>query len=201
MGKIFPENEALRLNATIFNFGSTGAGKRKAFPFAIHTIRERKMDVKLDTLASSRKLEETGMPGPQAGAVVEIVNDAMKDLVTKEYLTVELDRRFSRVGQRFAKVDQRFTKLESKVDQRFAKLESKVDQRFTRLEAKTETAFANLGRSQAWGFFYMSTLTIAVAALLFTALQFFSPGVTVPTPAWDVPPDTAPSLDTARPAM
>ena len=148
------------------------------------------MDVKLDTLASSRKLEETGMPGPQAGAVVEIVNDAMKDLVTKEYLTVELDRRF-------AKVDRRFAKLESKVDQRFAK----VDQRFTRLEAKTETAFANLGKSQAWGFFYMSTLTIAVAALLFTALQFFSPGVTVPTPAWDVPPDTAPSLDTARPAM
>ncbi len=148
------------------------------------------MDVKLDTLASSRTLEETGMPGPQAGAVVEIVNDAMKDLVTKEHLTVELDRRF-------AKVDRRFVKLESKVDQRFAK----VDQRFTRLEAKTETAFANLGRSQAWGFFYMSTLTIAVAALLFTALQFFSPGVTVPTPAWDVPPDTAPSLDTARPAM
>ena len=141
------------------------------------------MDVKLDTLASSRKLEETGMPGPQAGAVVEIVNDAMKDLVTKEHLTVELDRRFA------------------KVDQRFTKLESKVDQRFTRLEAKTETAFANLGRSQAWGFFYMSTLTIAVAALLFTALQFFSPGVTVSAPAWDVPPDTAPSLDTARPAM
>lgn len=105
------------------------------------------------------------MPGPQTGAVVEIVNDAMKDLVTKEHLTVELDRRF------------------------------------TRLEAKTETAFANLGRSQAWGFFYMSTLTIAVAALLFTALQFFSPGVTVSAPAWDVPPDTAPSLDTARPAM
>ena len=135
------------------------------------------MDVKLDTLASSRKLEETGMPGPRAEAVVEIVNDAMKDLVTKERLTVELDRRFAKVDRRFAK----------------------VDQRFTRLEAKTETAFANLGRSQAWGFFYMSTLTIAVAALLFTALQFFSPGVTVSAPAWDVPPDTAPSLDTAQP--
>lgn len=120
------------------------------------------------------------MPGPRAGAVVEIVNDAMKDLVTKEHLTVELDRRFAKVDRRFAKVDQRF---------------AKVDQRFTRLEAKTETAFANLGRSQAWGFFYLSTLTIAVAALLFTALQFFSPGVTVSAPAWDVPPDTVPSLD------
>ena len=47
------------------------------------------MDAKLDTLACSRRLEKSGMPGPQVGAVVEIVNDAMTDLVTKEYLTIE----------------------------------------------------------------------------------------------------------------
>ena len=101
------------------------------------------MDAKLDTLASSRKLEESGMPRPQAEAAVEVVNDAMQNLVTKKHFNAELDRRFA-----------------------------KVDQRFTRLEAKIETAFANLGRSQAWGFVSIWGITIAAWALLFTALQF-----------------------------
>ena len=101
------------------------------------------MDAKLDTLASSRKLEKSGMPRPQAEAAVEVVNDAMRNLVTKKHFNAELDRRFA-----------------------------KVDQRFTRLEAKIETAFANLGRSQAWGFVSICGITIAAWALLFTALQF-----------------------------
>ena len=101
------------------------------------------MDAKLDTLASSRKLEKSGMPRPQAEAAVEVVNDAMQNLVTKKHFNAELDRRFA-----------------------------KVDQRFTRLEAKIETAFANLGRSQAWGFVSICGITIAAWALLFTALQF-----------------------------
>ena len=96
------------------------------------------MDVKLDTLVASRKLEKSGMPRPQAEAAVEVVNDAMRNLVTEKHFNAELDRRFA------------------KVDLRFTRLESKIDQRFTRLETKTETAFANLGRSQAWGFVYMS---------------------------------------------
>ena len=108
------------------------------------------MDAKLDTLASSRKLEKSGMPRPQAEAAVEVVNDAMQNLVTKKHFNAELDRRFAKVDQRFAK----------------------VDQRFTRLEAKIETAFANLGRSQAWGFVSICAITIAAWALLFTALQF-----------------------------
>ena len=111
------------------------------------------------------------MPRPQAGAAVEVVNEAMRNLVTSKHFNAELDRRFT-------------------------KLESKVDRRFTRLETKIETAVANLGRSQAWGFVYMSGLTITVAALLFTALQLFSPGGAVSSPAWDVPPDSAPPLDT-----
>ncbi len=45
------------------------------------------MSAILDTLAASRKLEESGMPEPQADAVVEVVKDAMNDLVTKEHLT------------------------------------------------------------------------------------------------------------------
>ena len=43
------------------------------------------------------------MPEPQAGAVVEVVNDAMKELVTKEFLTAELDRRFGEVREDAAK--------------------------------------------------------------------------------------------------
>ena len=72
------------------------------------------MEQALDTLAASRKLEDSGMPERQADAVVEVVNDAMKNLVTKEYLTAtaELDRRFGAVDKRFADVDNRFTKME-----------------------------------------------------------------------------------------
>ena len=55
------------------------------------------MEQALDTLAASRKLEDSGMPERQADAVVDVVNDAMKNLVTKEYLTAELDRRFGAV--------------------------------------------------------------------------------------------------------
>ena len=84
-------------------------------PYAVYEIGERKMDAILDTLAASRKLEESGMPEPQAGAVVEVVNDAMKDLVTKEFLTAELDRRFgkfeSKMDRRFGAVDKEFAKV------------------------------------------------------------------------------------------
>ncbi len=62
------------------------------------------MNAILDTLAASRKLEESGMPEPQADAVVEVVSHAMKDLVTKEHLAAELDRRFGKVDTEFAKV-------------------------------------------------------------------------------------------------
>ncbi len=62
------------------------------------------MDAMLDTLAASRKLENSGMPGKQAESVVEVMSDAMQNLVTKEYLTAELDRRFGAVDTEFAKV-------------------------------------------------------------------------------------------------
>ena len=116
------------------------------------------------------------MPEPQAGAVVEIVNDAMKDLVTKEYLTAELDRRFGKVDKRFGKVDKRF---------------GKMDKRFTKLEAKIDTSVAELGKSQARGLLSMSAINIAIASLLFVALQYFGaepgagPGNPAEPPAFD----------------
>ncbi|MYE99289.1 MAG: hypothetical protein F4234_03780 [Gammaproteobacteria bacterium] len=127
------------------------------------------MDAILDTLAASRKLEESGMPKPQADAAAEIVNDAMKELVTKEYLTAELDRRFGAVDQRFVAVDKRFARLKSDMDKRF----NKMDKRLTKLEAKIVTSVAELGRSQARGLLSMSAINIAIASLLFVALQNF----------------------------
>lgn len=46
---------------------------------------------------------------------MEVVNDAMKNLVTKEYLTAELDRRFGAV-------DKRFTKMDAKMEVGFASM-------------------------------------------------------------------------------
>ena len=73
------------------------------------------MEQALDTLAASRKLEDSGMPERQADAVVDVVNDAMKNLVTREYLTAELDRRFGAV-------DNRFTKMDAKMEVGFASM-------------------------------------------------------------------------------
>ena len=183
------------------------------------------MDAMLDTLAASRKLEESGMPEPQAGAVVEVMNDAVKNLVTKEYLKTELDSRFSKferkierkidrkfeehfgevdgklgkMDENFEKVDERFEKIHErfeKVDERFEKIHErfekvderfeKIDERFEKIDEKFEKTNANinelrlsiaeLGKSQAWGFVYVCGITVAVAALLFSALQFFGTG-------------------------
>lgn len=128
------------------------------------------MDAMLDTLAASRKLEETGLPEPQAGAVVEVVNDAMKNLVTKEYLKAELDSRFSKFER----------KINRKLDERFAKVDEKFEKMDTNFN-ELKLSIAELGKSQAWGFVYMCGFTIAVGALLFTALQFFGVGAAAAT--------------------
>ena len=73
--RIFPENEAFQRRTATFISGSADARKRMAAAYAVYEIGERKMDAILDTLAASRKLEESGMPEPQAGAVVEDVDD------------------------------------------------------------------------------------------------------------------------------
>ena len=110
------------------------------------------MEQDFDSLAAYRKLEESGMPEPQADATVEVVNNAMQNFVTKEYFTAELDRRFSEVDQRFSEVDQRLTKLDAKID----------------------TGFAEMGRRQAWGFVYMSAFFIGLATLFLTAQPYFN---------------------------
>ncbi len=126
------------------------------------------MEPAFDSFDAYRKLEKSGVPEPQAGATVEVVKDAMQNLVTKEYLTAELDRRFGEVDRRFGEVDRRF---------------GEVEQRFTKLEAKVDTSVAELGRSQARGLLAMSAINIAIASLLFMALQYFGVGMGVAAPA------------------
>lgn len=120
----------------------------------------------LDTLAASRKLEDSGVPQAQAEATVEIMNHAMQNLVTKQYLTAELDKRFGEVK---SDIDKRF----SDVDRRFSEMKADMDKRFSGLEGKIDTYHARLGRSMAWGFLSLAGLMIGGGSLLIAALQFF----------------------------
>ena len=103
------------------------------------------MDAMLDTLAAGRKLENSGMPGKQAESIVEVMSDAMQNLVTKEYLTTELDRRFGAVDKRVSTIesgmDMRFSKMESGMDKRFSKIESHMDKRFSKIESDMNLRF------------------------------------------------------------
>ncbi len=156
------------------------------------------MEPAFDSLGAYRKLEESGMPEPQADATVEVVKDAMRNLVTKEYLTAELDRRFDAVDKRFGEVDQQFTA----VDRQFAEFKSDVNMRFTKLETKMDKGFAEMGRTQAWGFVYMGALFIAVASLLFAALQYFDGEAAAARPVYYLgePPPPLRALEPALPA-
>jgi len=163
------------------------------------------MEPAFDSLAAYRKLEESGMPEPQAGAAVEVVKDAMHNLVTKEYLTAELDRRFGAVDKQFRSVDKQFSDVDKRfgeVDQRFTELKSDVDMRFTKLETKMDRGFAEMGRTQAWGFVYMGALFIAVASLLFAALQYFDQEAPTGQPIYYLgePPAPPPALEPGAPA-
>ena len=106
------------------------------------------MDAMLDTLAASRKLENSGMPGKQAESVVEVMSDAMQNLVTKEYLTAELDRRFGAVDKRFTEMkygmDKRFSNIESGMDKRFSNIESGMDKRFSKIETDIDKRFSKI---------------------------------------------------------
>ena len=106
------------------------------------------MDAMLDTLAASRKLENSGMPGKQAESVVEVMSDAMQNLVTKEYLTAELDRRFGAVDKRFTEMeygmDKRFSKIEPGMDKRFSKIETDMDKRFSNIESGMDKRFSKI---------------------------------------------------------
>jgi len=82
------------------------------------------MEQAFDSLAAYRKLEQSGMPEPQVDATVEVVKDVMQNLVAKEYLTAELDRRFGKVDERFGVMSERFGEM----DRRFGEMDRRFDE-------------------------------------------------------------------------
>jgi len=103
------------------------------------------MEQALDSLGAYRKLEESGMPEPQAGATVEVVKDAMQNLVTKQFFVTELDRRFGAVDGKFTSVDQQFKAIDNRfaiVDERFEAVDKRfeaVDKRFDTVDKRFDT--------------------------------------------------------------
>ena len=98
------------------------------------------MNQALDTLAASRKLQHVGMQGAHAEAVVEVVNDAMKNLVTKDQLKAELDQSFHAFERKLdAKLEKRFTKI----DDRFEAMDAKFEAKFDEVNKKLDKAIAD----------------------------------------------------------
>jgi len=108
------------------------------------------MQQAFDSLDAYRRLEESGMPEPQAGATVEVVKDAMQDLVTKQFFTTELDRRFGTVDSRLDAMDRRFDAMDGRLDamdRRFDAMDGRfteMDEKFTELKIDVTRDFASL---------------------------------------------------------
>lgn len=99
------------------------------------------MQQAFDSLDAYRRLEESGMPEPQAGATVEVVKDAMQDLVTKQFFTTELDRRFGASDSRLDTMDGRLDAMNSRLDamdRRFDAMDGRLDAMDRRFDAMDE---------------------------------------------------------------
>jgi len=101
------------------------------------------MQQAFDSLDAYRRLEESGMPEPQAGATVEVVKDAMQDLVTKQFFTTELDRRFGTVDSRLDAMDRRFDAMDGRLDAMDGRF-TEMDEKFTELKIDVTRDFASL---------------------------------------------------------
>jgi len=113
-------------------------------PPALHgQPQEQIMQQAFDSLDAYRRLEESGMPEPQAGATVEVVKDAMQDLVTKQFFTTELDRRFGTVDSRLDAMDRRFDAMDGRLDAMDGRF-TEMDEKFTELKIDVTRDFASL---------------------------------------------------------
>jgi len=107
--------------------------------------QEQIMQQAFDSLDAYRRLEESGMPEPQAGATVEVVKDAMQDLVTKQFFTTELDRRFGASDSRLDTMDSRLDTMNSRLDT----MDGRLDAMNSRLDAMDRRFDAMDGRLDA----------------------------------------------------
>ncbi len=96
------------------------------------------MQQAFDSLGAYRRLEESGMPEPQAGATVEVVKDAMQDLVTKQFFTIELDRRFGPVDGRLDATDSRLDTIDGRLDAMDSRLDT-IDGRLDAMDSRLDT--------------------------------------------------------------
>lgn len=85
------------------------------------------MQQAFDSLDAYRRLEESGMPEPQAGATVEVVKDAMNsrfDAMDKRLDA--MDGRLTEMDGRFTEMDEKFTELKIDTTRDFASLRVEV---------------------------------------------------------------------------
>ena len=108
-----------------------------------------------DTLSSSRKLQESGMPTKQADATVNVVADALTGLVTVEYLDGRLESLQARIDIRFERVDERFDRMDERferIDERFERIDARferIDARFERMDERFGQMIEQFGRMDA----------------------------------------------------
>ena len=122
-----------------------------------------------DTLASSRKLQESGMPTKQADATVNVVADALTGLVTVEYLDGRLESFQARIDIRFERVDERFDRMDAcfeRMDERFGQM---IEQ-FGRIDARFEKMDTKLARWALAIVVAQSTIMTSVLLSLFAVL-------------------------------
>lgn len=136
-----------------------------------------------DTLASSRKLQESGMPTKQADATVNVVADALTGLVTVEYLDGRLESFQARIDIRFERVDERFDRMDARferIDARFERMDAcfeRMDERFGqmieqfgRIDARFEKMDTKLARWALAIVVAQSTIMTSVLLSLFAVL-------------------------------
>lgn len=98
-----------------------------------------------DTLGAARRLREGGADEPLAEAIVDVINAATAELLTREYFDQRMDRidgRLAQVDQRF---DERFTQVDDRMTVREQSLDSRMDARFEAFRAEMYRMFAIQG--------------------------------------------------------
>ena len=131
-----------------------------------------------DPLASSRRLQQSGMPMEQADATASVVADAVKGLVTREYfdarleaLELGIDARFKGMDARFESIDARFESIDARfesIDARFTEIGARFTTIDMRFEKQTAVMIAHLSR---WAFMLILS-QVAISGLLFALLTY-----------------------------
>ena len=91
------------------------------------------MTLPISTRQSVQKLRDRNFDEPQANAIVEVIEDATRELVTKADLTVTEEH-----------FDSRLATFEARMDARFEAFEARMDARFEKQRAEFYRAFAGL---------------------------------------------------------